>query len=46
MGKALGHKAKSLWHVLSSVKGIDELLRFLGRTERFKATYSPDITPV
>ena len=46
MGKALGRDAKSLRHVLGSAKGIDELLRFLGRTEWFKATYGPDIVPV
>ena len=46
MGKALGREAKSLQHVLSSEKGVDELLRFLGRTERFKATYGSDITPL
>ena len=32
MGKAL-HEAKSLWQVLSSEKGVGELLGFLGRTE-------------
>ena len=46
MGKVLGHEAKSLRHVLSSAKGIDELLRFLGRTEQFKVMYGPDIVPV
>ena len=46
MGKALGCKAKLLQHVLSSEKGVDKLLRFLGRMEQFKATYGPDITPL
>ena len=46
IGKALGCKAKSLQHVLSSARGIDELLRFLVRMEWFKAMYGPEITPV
>ena len=33
ISKALGCEAKSLWHVLSSEKGVGELLGFLGRTE-------------
>jgi len=44
MGEALGWQAQSLWHVLNSQKGIEELLRFIERTEQFKAMLRPSLT--
>ena len=43
MGKVLWHEAKSLQHILSHREGAEELLRFIGRMERFKATHSTRI---
>ena len=43
MGKALWCKAKSLPHILNHREGAEELLRFIGRTEWFKATHSTRI---
>jgi hypothetical protein len=35
MGKKLGKYVKSMDHILSK-KGIEEVLKYMGRTERFK----------
>ena len=39
MGQALGHNAKSLQHILNSKLGAGELMKFVGRTGRLKASY-------
>jgi hypothetical protein len=39
MGKNLGRNAKSLSFVLSNRKGVEELLKLVGRTERLKSTF-------
>jgi hypothetical protein len=44
MGKKLGKTAKSLSYILSSKKGVEELLKFVGRTEQFKNTFG-DVDP-
>ena len=44
MGKVLQCEAKLLQHILSHREGAEELLRFIGRTERFKATHSTCIS--
>ena len=44
MGKVLRHEAKSLQHILSHRAGAEELLRFIGRTEQFKAMHSTRIS--
>jgi ribonuclease HI len=40
MGKKLGKNAKSMEHILSKEKGIKEVLKYVGRTERFKYSNS------
>jgi hypothetical protein len=39
MVKELGWNTKSLAYILSKQKGIVKLLKYVGRTERFKNTY-------
>ena len=43
MGKVLLCEAKLLQHILSHWEGAEELLRFIGRMEWFKATHSTRI---
>jgi hypothetical protein len=40
MGKKLGRNAKSMEYILSKEKGIEEVLKCVGRTERFKHSNS------
>jgi ribonuclease HI len=39
MSKKLGRKSKSLSHILTSESSIAELLKYVGRTEKFKNTF-------
>ena len=39
MGQALGRDAKSLRHILNSKHGAGELMKFVGRTGRLKASH-------
>jgi hypothetical protein len=39
MSKKMGRKLKSLSHILTSKSGIAVLLKYVGRTERFKNTF-------
>jgi hypothetical protein len=38
MGKQLGWNTKSMVHILGKEKGIEEVLKYMGRTEQFKSS--------
>ena len=45
MGQKLGRAAKSADHMLNTCKGVQELLKFIGHTSRFKKTLG-DVLPL
>ena len=46
MGQSLGRKAKSMDCALNTRKGIKEVVRFMGRTARFKSVFGEIPQPV
>ena len=37
MGCSLGRASKSLWSLLNTKRGVKEVLKYIGRTKRFKS---------